>query len=83
MGLEPTTFSLGNNSTSDVSTSFDSDLHEFSRGPVAPLGAQKSDAEQADPELARLVAAWPSLPPAVRAGITAMVDAAATDQAER
>jgi len=36
----------------------------------------KSGAESpADPELARLVAAWPDLPPAIRAGILAMVKA--------
>jgi hypothetical protein len=30
-----------------------------------------------DPELTRVVEAWPELPPAVRAGIAAMVRAAA------
>jgi hypothetical protein len=31
-----------------------------------------------DPELAAVVAAWPDLPPAIRAGIVAMVKAAAS-----
>ncbi|MFN7375249.1 MAG: hypothetical protein ACK5VC_06635 [bacterium] len=39
-------------------------------GPTTP------PAKPADPELAVLVAAWPDLPPAIRAGIVAMVAAA-------
>jgi hypothetical protein len=35
-----------------------------------------TDTCQTDPDLARIVAAWPSLPDAVRAGIVAMVKAA-------
>jgi hypothetical protein len=35
-----------------------------------------TDTCQTDPELAEISAAWPDLPPAVRAGIVAMVKAA-------
>ena len=33
-------------------------------------------------DLSRVVAAWPSLPPAVRAGVLAMVDASASAEGE-
>jgi hypothetical protein len=36
----------------------------------------RHDACQTDPDLARIVDAWPTLPEAVRAGIVAMVKAA-------
>lgn len=42
--------------------------------PVAP----QTPANPADPELAVLVEAWPTLPQAIRAGILAMVRAAAS-----
>jgi hypothetical protein len=35
-----------------------------------------NDTCQTDPDLARIVDAWPSLPDAIRAGILAMVEAA-------
>ena len=59
--------------------------------PVCVSGGAKSDAHSApsapnspgnpptpptDPELAAIAAAWPDLPPAIRAGIVAMVKAA-------
>jgi hypothetical protein len=37
---------------------------------------QTGDSDPSDPELAAVVAAWSDLPPAVRAGIVAMVRAA-------
>ena len=41
-------------------------------------GAAESDAvEVADEDLSRLIDAWPQLPEAIRAGIVAMVNAAA------
>ena len=41
------------------------------------LGAHKPPSPPADPALARLIEAWPTLPEAVRAGIVAMIDASA------
>ncbi len=40
-------------------------------------GAQSTPTPPADPTLAKLVEAWPTLPEAVRAGIAAMIDASA------
>lgn len=40
-------------------------------------------ATPADPDLSAVVAAWPNVPPAVRAGIVAMVKAATPDAAAR
>lgn len=42
-------------------------------GALSPDSADASGT--ADPDLARLAAAWADLPPAIRAGIMAMVDA--------
>ena len=41
---------------------------------IGPAGAT---AAPLPADLARVVAAWPSLPPAVRAGVLAMIDATA------
>ena len=41
------------------------------------LGAHKPPSPPADPALARLFEAWPTLPETVRAGIVAMIDASA------
>jgi hypothetical protein len=43
----------------------------------AGFGAPTAPERPADPDLAALVAAWPTLPSAVRVGIVAMVRAAA------
>jgi hypothetical protein len=40
------------------------------------LAAELAPAAGGDPELAGIVASWPDLPPAIRAGIVAMVRAA-------
>jgi hypothetical protein len=42
----------------------------------AETGAASPPATPADPELTALIAAWPHLPPALKAGIAAMVTAA-------
>ncbi|MBM4225847.1 MAG: hypothetical protein FJ167_13985, partial [Gammaproteobacteria bacterium] len=42
----------------------------------AKCGALDSESRPIDPELAELVAAWPTLPEPIRAGILAMVRAA-------
>ena len=43
----------------------------------APMRAADRPERAPDPDLAAVVAAWPSLPEALRAGIVAMVKAAA------
>ena len=62
---------------------------EHSRFPSGNEGVSKTDGSKsgnngrgfdpampADPELAAVVAAWPTLPPAIRAGVLALVAAA-------
>lgn len=49
----------------------DADLENADSGEARNTGA--TPGPKSDPDLARLVAAWPDLPPAVRAGILAMV----------
>ena len=45
------------------------------------LGAERALAEApSDPDLARLIEAWPALPEAIKAGILAMVAAAAGER---
>jgi len=43
----------------------------------AGLGPATPPAKPTEPELAAVVAAWPDLPPTIRAGIVALVNAAA------
>jgi hypothetical protein len=47
----------------------------FFSGETADSGSCSADCSALAPDLARLVAAWDQLPPAVRAGILAMVKA--------
>lgn len=51
---------------------------ESSGAESGALGAQPTTAPPADPNLALLVAAWPTLPPAIRAGVLALVKATHT-----
>ena len=44
--------------------------------PEIPLAHSLARESQIDPDLARLIDAWPTLPEAIRAGILALVDAA-------
>ncbi|GMV27138.1 MAG: hypothetical protein AMXMBFR58_31690 [Phycisphaerae bacterium] len=53
------------------------DLRDISPAPAAP-GAAPTAESPLPPDLAAVVAAWPALPPAVRAGIAAMVQASTT-----
>lgn len=43
--------------------------------PAAPIDPAKAPTMPSDPDLAAVASAWPLLPPAVRAGIVAMVRA--------
>jgi len=65
-GLEHSHDSSGNTRVSESGGSKSGNSGPDSGAPMA-----------ADPELAAVVAAWPELPPAIRAGILAMVGAAA------
>jgi hypothetical protein len=44
-----------------------------------PLAHSLARETQIDPDLARLIDAWPTLPTALRTGILAMIDAARAD----
>jgi hypothetical protein len=45
-------------------------------GPDSGPSTPATPAKPTDPELAAVVAAWPDLPPAIRAGVLALVKAA-------
>ena len=82
-GFEPVTFGSGDRSHDRVSANADKDLRESPPGvvpSVVPTSSPSTHSEPGshalpDPELAQLVAAWPRLPEAVKAGILAMVKA--------
>ena len=65
-GLEP----------GDVSSHQDCSIHDPPLSGGAFSGAFLAEIGRDDPRLADLLAAWPSLPEAVKAGIVAMVKAA-------
>ena len=50
---------------------------------AALSGAVDAESTPTDPDLHRIIDAWPMLPKAVRAGIQAMVKAAAPERKER
>ncbi|MCC6427501.1 MAG: hypothetical protein IT435_11845 [Phycisphaerales bacterium] len=68
-GLEHLRDSAGNTRVSDSGGS-------KSGNKGGGFGPPTPPAKPTDPDLAAVIAAWPSLPAAVRAGITAMVKAA-------
>ncbi len=49
----------------------------------APSGGSPGAVKPADPDLARVVAAWATLPPAIKAGIVALVKAATGTEGNR
>jgi len=51
-------------------------LQKLENPGAAESGAVGAQNTEIDPELAKIVAAWPGLPDAIRAGIVAMVAAA-------
>jgi hypothetical protein len=70
-GLEPATFSSGDGSGADPST-----LPAMTCGEPRPSVAHQLPTEaQIDPELQRVLEAWPHLPPHIRAGMLALVEA--------
>jgi len=55
------------------------DSNDLANPPIpsaAECAALSVETPRIDPDLARVVEAWPDLPEAVRAGITAMIEAA-------
>ena len=53
-----------------------------SRDCAAPGAAVGAENGPIDPDLARVIEAWPKLPAAIRAGVLAMIDAADTTAAD-
>lgn len=68
-GLEP----------QSVTCSNDKHLREAGNESAAESGAVHRQTGPEDPDLARIIDAWPDLPEAVRVGIMAMVQAAGPD----
>ncbi len=85
IGIEPTTFSLGSGRHSAETPE---NTEVFEGGSATPsysasYSTPKSTPEApADPELAAVVRAWPDLPPAIRAGVLALVKAAGVNPCE-
>ena len=72
-GLEPPPFPSRNEGVGESGGSKSGNKDAPSGGSIPPA---TPPAKPADPELAAVIAAWPDLPPALRAGIAAMVKAA-------
>lgn len=72
-GLEHPTNAAGNTGVSETGGNKSGNIGPVSGDPIAPA---TPPATPTDPELAAVAAAWPTLPPAIRAGIVAMVAAA-------
>jgi hypothetical protein len=71
-GLEHPTNAAGNTGVSETGGNKSGNIGPVSGDPIAPA----TPPPPTDPELAAVAAAWPTLPPAIRAGIVAMVAAA-------
>ncbi len=96
IGLEPTTFTLATCKPTEANSCTDNDLRTVGDTPRSAGAAtsakrppqtlarrsEESDGEVADAQLAAVISAWPTLLPAVKAGIGAMVRASA-DTAKR
>ncbi|MCC6425612.1 MAG: hypothetical protein IT435_02205 [Phycisphaerales bacterium] len=54
-------------------------MRDIPPAPAAPIAAPTPESPL-PPDLAAVVAAWPALPPAVRAGIAAMAQASAAPE---
>ena len=74
-GLEPSTFSLEGRHASVLSDD-STNTYDSQSNHLAPSLARLL---QLDGDFANLVASWPTLPTAIRAGIMAMIDAARKD----
>ncbi|HUS46374.1 MAG TPA: hypothetical protein VM219_10195 [Phycisphaerae bacterium] len=65
---------------SNVTPSKNRDLRDSQNASGAECGAEKAICEPIDPDLQRVIDAWPNLPEAVKAGIVAMVRASGSDR---
>ncbi|MFM9957260.1 MAG: hypothetical protein ACKVZJ_04225 [Phycisphaerales bacterium] len=82
-GFEPSPFTSGNPASAPEGGAHSGALGGDSAPQPAPAttpdpaqpGIPTAPLSPSDPELAAVVAAWPDLPPAIRAGIVAMVKA--------
>ena len=78
-GLEPATCGLGNRTTPGVTDSI-ADTYGDRQGELGVLlGALAAEIAPDAPDLSAVLSAWASLPDAMKAGIVAMVKAAAID----
>ncbi len=82
-GFEPATLGSEDRRPNDVNPSDTKDLRQEPNDAVPVLVPSSSQADfaaislpPADPDLAQILAAWPRLPEAIKAGILAMVQAA-------
>ena len=87
-GLEPVTFGSVDRRPDSVTPKDTKELRELESGEVptmvpTPLhvGSLVDSSPPSDPDLARLLAVWPGLPHAIKAGILAMVEAARSPDA--
>lgn len=55
----------------------------FSEGRGTESGTLAADSTPVDPDLAEIASAWPTLPDAIKAGVMAMVKAAAAKGADK
>lgn len=76
-GLEPSRDS-GEKAGGSLSGGNKSGNKQADSGAPAHLPPTPVPAKPTDPELAAVVAAWPGLPPAIRAGVIALVNAGNT-----
>lgn len=75
-GLEPLTFGSGGRRSDSVSSNNEADLRQSPEAVVpSVVPTSPRDPAISDDDLARIVAAWPRLPDAIKTGILAMVKA--------
>jgi hypothetical protein len=77
MGLEPTTFTLATCAPTEANELNDTDLRSGDEAARSAGAARSADFPPVDPDLRAVVAAWPTLPEPIKAGLVAMVRASA------
>ena len=77
-GVEPVTFGFGGQADDSATNTPTKELKQLAVAEVTavmPCAAEPPFSTNLLPELAKTTAAWNDLPPAIRAGITAMIEA--------